>query len=105
MALDLAAILKLAPFAIHELRRHRRGNLSRSLDKRVQAELEADPQLGPALTDALLNEWLYIHNDASGAVVIAGFLRDGDAVYLEALRVRARPLRARLAFATPQTHR
>lgn len=92
MALDLAVILKLAPLAIEQLRRYRRGNLSRSLDRRVQAELEADPQLGPGLTDALLYEWLYIHNDPRGAVVIAGLLRESDVVYLEALRIRATEL-------------
>src|SRR5215216_6517953 len=89
MAVDLAVILKVAPLAIEQLHRYRRSNLSRSLDRRVQAELEADPELGPGLTDALLNEWLYIHGDPRGAVVIAGLLRDGDVAYLEALRVRA----------------
>jgi tetratricopeptide (TPR) repeat protein len=92
MALDLAVILKLAPLAIEQLHRYRRSILSRSLDRRVQAELEADPRLGPGLTDALLNEWLHIHNDPRGAVVIAGLLREGDVAYLEALRIRATQL-------------
>jgi len=92
MPLDLAAILKLAPLAIEQLHRYRRSNPSKSLDRRVQAEFEADPQIGPGLTDALLNEWLYIHNDPRGAVVIAGLLRERDVAYLEALRVRATQL-------------
>jgi tetratricopeptide (TPR) repeat protein len=96
MAIDVAFILKLAPLAIQELRRYRRGNLSRSLDRRVQAELESDPQLGPGVTDALLNEWLYIHNDPRGAIVIAGLLREGDVAYLDALRIRATELLAGL---------
>jgi tetratricopeptide (TPR) repeat protein len=92
MAVDLAFILKLAPFAIDQLHRYRRGNLSKSLDRRVQAELENDPQLGPELTDALLNQWFHIHNDRRGAVYIAGLLRHGDVAYLQAVRVRATEL-------------
>ncbi len=75
-----------------QLKRYRRSNLSKSLDRRVQAELEADPSLGPSVTDALLNEWFYIHNDRRGAVIIAALLREGDVTYLDALRVRAAEL-------------
>jgi tetratricopeptide (TPR) repeat protein len=89
MALDAAAILKLAPFATAQLKKYLRGDLARSLDRRVRAEFENDPELGPQVTEALINQWLYIHGDPHGAVVIAGLLDHGDLVYLDALRDRA----------------
>lgn len=92
MAVDVALILKLAPLAAKQLQRYRRSNLSKSLDRRVQAELESDPALGPIVTDSLLNEWLHVHNDPRGAVIIDGLLRHGDVAYVEALRVRATEL-------------
>src|SRR3954466_2536254 len=92
MTVDVALMLKLAPFAVRQLQHYRRGNLSRSLDRRIQEELESDPQLGPSAREALVGEWLYIHDDPAGAVVIAGLLREGDVAYLEALRVRATQL-------------
>ena len=92
MALDAALILKLAPLAAGQLRRYRRGNLSKALDRRVQAELESDPELGPTVTESLQNEWFHVHNDPRGAVIIGGLLRDGDVAYLDALRVRATEL-------------
>jgi predicted nucleic acid-binding protein len=92
VAIDVALILKLAPLAKRQLDTYRRSNPSRTLDRRVQAELESDPDLGPTNTDALLNEWLHVHNDPRGAVVIAGLLLHGDVAYLEALRIRATEL-------------
>src|SRR5689334_15853316 len=92
MSIDPASLLKLAPLAIQQFKRYRRSDPSKSLDRLVQAELEADPDLGPQLTEALLYEWLYVHNDPRGAVVIEGLLRDGDIAYLDALRIRATEL-------------
>src|SRR5438309_8755030 len=92
MAIDVVAILKLAPMATQLLLRYRRSNVAQSLNRRVQAELEADPTLGPELTESLLNQWFYVHNDPRGAIVVAALLRDGDVAYLDALRVRATEL-------------
>jgi hypothetical protein len=88
VVIDAAALLKLAPLAAKQLQAYRRSNLSKSLDRRVRAELEGDPTYG----DALLNEWFYVHNDPSGAVLIAGLLGTGDVAYLAALGVRIREL-------------
>lgn len=96
MAVDLALILKLAPLAAKQLQKYRRSHVSKSLDRLVQAELESDPALPPAVRDSLLNEWLHVHNDPRGAVVIDGLLRHGDVAYLDALRLRATELLAGL---------
>ena len=87
--MHVAAILKLAPLAAEQVKRYRRSNLAKSLDRRVLDELERDPDLGPNVTESLINEWHYIHGDGRGAVLIAGLLRNGDVAYLEALRIRA----------------
>ena len=96
MAADVAAILKLAPLGLQQFKRYRRSNTSKSLDRRVQSELEADPSLGPRVTDSLLTQWYYIHNDPRGAVIIERLLTEGDVAYIAALRTRAGELLAGL---------
>jgi predicted nucleic acid-binding protein/tetratricopeptide (TPR) repeat protein len=54
----------------------------------VLDEFENDAALGPAASESLLREWLVLEADGSVAVILAGLLKYGDVVFLDALRAR-----------------
>jgi hypothetical protein len=88
MALDVVALLKLAPLADRALKRYRDSDPSRNLDRAVRHELETDTAYGPRVREELINQWFYVHDDPRGAVIIAGYLRYREPAYLDALRLR-----------------
>jgi tetratricopeptide (TPR) repeat protein len=79
---------KIVPLTLHKLAEYRRSNVSRSLDRRVRDEFDADPSLGPQSTEALQWQWIQIHNDERAAALISALLRTGNLTYLQALRIR-----------------
>jgi hypothetical protein len=57
MALEAAALLKLAPLAKDALSRYRNSNPSRNLDRAVRHELETDTDYPPRVREELINQW------------------------------------------------